>query len=266
MRPGKRIAFFAAAALLVSALMARVHPFGDAGLYRAEAARASLLEHAAIPPEVRELLVTKCADCHSMETRAPIYGRFAPISWLMERDIVEGRQRMNLSQWDSYTSDEQEAFAAEIVQQTKKREMPLFQYRMLHWNSRITESDAEVLSQWSHAPSLIPVHSPAEAGGDEGAVRGKALFERRCMGCHALDIDRAGPRLRTVYGRSAGAIEGFPYSAALRKAHVVWDDQTLERWLADPDVFLPGNDMDFLITRPEERKDLIAYLKQSSGK
>jgi cytochrome c len=69
-----------------------------------------------------------------------------------------------------------------------------------------------------------------------------------------------------VSGRSAGAIEGFPYSDVLRKAHVVWDDQTLERWLADPDAFLPGNDMDFLVTRPEERKDLIAYPKQSSGK
>jgi cytochrome c len=262
----RRVAFFAAAALLVSALMARVHPFGDAGLYRAEAAPAPLLEHAAIPQEVRELLVAKCADCHSMETRAPLYGRFAPVSWLMERDIVEGRKRMNLSRWDSYTPDEQEAFATEIVQRTKKREMPLIQYRMLHWGSRITESDAEVLSEWSYAPSLIPVHSPAKGGGEEGADRGKALFERRCTGCHALDIDRGGPRLRTVYGRPSGAIEGFPYSSALKKAQVVWDEQTLERWLADPDAFLPGNDMDFLVTRPEERKDLVAYLKQSAGK
>jgi cytochrome c len=201
-----------------------------------------------------------------METRAPLYGRFAPVSWLMERDIVEGRKRMDLSRWDSYTPDEQEAFAAEIVQQTKKREMPLIQYRMLHWDSRVTESDAEVLSEWSHAPSLIVVHSSSKMNGEEGGDRGKALFERRCTGCHALDIDRGGPRLRTVYGRSAGAIEGFPYSAALRKAHVVWDEQTLERWLADPDGFIPGNDMDFLVTRPEERRDLIAYLKQSAGK
>ena len=61
-------------------------------------------------------------------------------------------------------------------------------------------------------------------------------------------------------------IEGFPYSAALKNAHLVWDEQTLERWLTDPDAFVPGNDMDFLVTRPEERRDLIAYLKQSPGK
>jgi cytochrome c len=265
-RRARRVVLVAAFALSVSALIARVHPFGDAGLYRVETAQPQLLEHAAIPADVRRLLVAKCADCHSMETRAPLYGRFAPMSWLMERDIVEGRKRMNLSRWDSYTPGEQEAFATEIVQQTKKREMPLVQYRMIHWSSQITESDVEVLSEWSHAPSVIVVHSPAEAGGAQGAERGKALFDRRCTGCHALDIDRGGPRLRTVYGRPSGAIEGFPYSAALKKAHFVWDEQTLERWLADSDAFLPGNDMDFLVTRPEERKDLIAYLKQSADK
>ncbi len=266
MKLAQRVVFVAAPAILVSALMARVHPFGNAGINRAETAQPQFLELATIPPNVRKLLVTKCADCHSMETRAPLYGRFAPMSWLMERDIVEARKRMNLSRWESYTPEEREAFATEIVQQTRRREMPLFQYRMIHWRARITDSDVEALSQWAHAASINGVHAPAGAKVEENAVRGKALFERRCTGCHALDTDRSGPRLRTVYGRSSGAIEGFPYSAALKKAHVVWDENTLERWLADPDAFLPGNDMDFLVTRPEERKDLIAYLKEGAGK
>jgi cytochrome c len=115
--------------------------------------------------------------------------------------------------------------------------------------------------------ALMWTARPVAGAGDEGdATRGKDLFERRCTGCHALDTNRTGPKLRTVYGRTSGTVEGFPYSAALRKAQVVWDDRTLEGWLTDPDAFLPGNDMDFLVTRPEERKDLIAYLKQSSGK
>jgi cytochrome c len=261
-----RVVFFAAAAILVSALMARVHPFGDAGLNRAETAQPQYLELATIPPNVRKLLVTKCADCHSMETRAPLYGRFAPMSWLMERDIMKARKRMNFSRWESYSPDEREAFATEIVQQTRKREMPLFQYRMIHWRARITDVDVEALSQWAHTASSNGVTSPAGAEMEENAVRGKALFERRCTGCHALDTDRSGPRLRTVYGRTSGSIEGFPYSAELKKAHVVWDDQTLERWLADPDAFLPGNDMDFLVTRPEERSALIAYLRESAAK
>ncbi len=266
MKLAQRVVFVAAPAILVSALMARVHPFGNAGINRAETAQPQSLELATIPPNVRKLLVTKCADCHSMETRAPLYGRFAPMSWLMERDIMEARKRMNFSRWESYTPDEREAFATEIVQQARKREMPLFQYRMIHWGARITDVDVEALSQWAQAASSNGVHSPDVAEVEENAIRGKALFERRCTGCHALDTDRSGPRLRTVYGRTSGAIEGFPYSAALKKAHVVWDEQTLERWLADPDAFLPGNDMDFLVTRPEERRALIAYLRESAGK
>jgi len=59
---------------------------------------------------------------------------------------------------------------------------------------------------------------------------------------------------------------GFAYSAALKKAQVVWDDRSLDRWLADPDAFLPGNDMDFLVAKAQERADLIGYLRLVSGK
>ena len=44
-----------------------------------------------------------------------------------------------------------------------------------------------------------------------------------------------------------------------------WSEQSLEKWLADPDAFLPGNNMDFLVPKPQERKDLVAYFKQSAG-
>jgi cytochrome c len=46
----------------------------------------------------------------------------------------------------------------------------------------------------------------------------------------------------------------------------MWDEATLDKWLTDPDAFVPGNNMDFLISKPQERKDLIAYLRKSSGK
>ena len=68
-------------------------------------------------------------------TRTPFYGHFAPISWLLERDILEGRDHMNLSTWDTYSADQQETFKAKIVQETKSHEMPLPQYRIIHWNS-----------------------------------------------------------------------------------------------------------------------------------
>jgi cytochrome c len=76
----------------------------------------------------------------------------------------------------------------------------------------------------------------------------------------------AGPRLQGVYGRTSGTVDGFAYSAALKKAAIVWDETSLDKWLTDPDAFVPGNGMDFLVVKAQERQDLISYLKQSSGK
>jgi cytochrome c len=254
-----------ALAVAASFLLAHVHPFGDAGLYGTKAAQATIPEQASIPPEARAILTTKCADCHSSQTRAPIYGHFAPISWLMERDIVEGRKHMNLSQWNSYSADQQQTFAAKIVQETKSHDMPLLQYQMIHWDTRITDSDVRVFSEWAHGSST-PADSTMQATVDGDPARGAALFEKRCTGCHSLTTNRKGPILHGVYGRITGSVSAFPYSAALKDAHVEWNDQSLDKWLADPDAFLPGNNMDFLVARPQERKDLIAYFKQSAGK
>lgn len=103
----------------------------------------------------------------------------------------------------------------------------------------------------------------ATVSGD--ADRGKAVFEKRCIGCHALDQDREGPRLGGVYGRVSGTVSGFAYSDGLKKAHLVWTEKTLDQWLTDPDTLVPDNNMDFHVPRADERRDLIAFLRKSSG-
>jgi len=261
-----RIAATAAFALAASLLLARVHPFGDAGLYGANPSRPPNLEHASIPPQVRDILVAKCADCHSAQTRSPFYGHFAPISWLMERDIVNARRTMNLSQWDTYSADQQQTFEAKIVQETKSHEMPLIQYRTIHWSASITPSDIQALTQWAHNPATGAKDSTVLATSNGDPIRGETAFEKRCTGCHALTQNHEGPQLKGIYGRTSGAISGFPYSDALKKANITWNDQSLEKWLTDPDAFLPGNNMDFLVAKPQERADLIAYFKKSAGK
>lgn len=107
----------------------------------------------------------------------------------------------------------------------------------------------------THAAEIGPVQ-----------MRGKEVFEKRCTGCHALDQSREGPKLRGVYGRTSGDAAGFIYSPALAKARIVWDDASLERWLADPDVMVPGNNMEFQLRKPQERMEVIQYLKQLSAK
>jgi cytochrome c len=102
--------------------------------------------------------------------------------------------------------------------------------------------------------------SAADAG------RGQNAFEKRCTGCHAVDKIKVGPRLRGVYGRQAGKDPEFIYSDAVKGASVTWEESTLDRWLSDTESVIPGNDMSFRLDNADERGDIIAYLRQLSGK
>lgn len=266
MRSVRNALIFGSFAVVSSLALARIHPFGDAGLYAAKGAGTPMMGNSQVPPDVRAILVEKCADCHSSQTRAPIYGRFAPVSWLMERDITRGRRAMNLSSWNSYPDDQQQTLAAKIAQETKTHEMPLLQYRMIHWNARVTNAEFRTLAQWAHASSGSSSTEPDQQYGEGDPVRGQDLFERRCTGCHSLTENHQGPRLQGVYGRKSGSVTGYAYSAPVKGSQVVWDEQSLEQWLTDPDAFLPGNNMDFLISRPQERRDIISYLKRLSSR
>ena len=258
------ILIFSAIAFAASLVLARIHPFGDAGLYAAKGSDAPIMNQSQVPADVRSMLIEKCADCHSNQPRVPFYGRVAPASWLIERDIVKAREAMNFSRWDGYQAVQQQTLVAKMVQQMKAREMPPVQYRMIHWSARITDADVRLFNLWAHGTQAA--QEGATAAGEGDPARGKALFEKRCTGCHALTQNREGPQLRGVYGRTSGTAPGFAYSAALKKARIVWDEKSLEKWLTDPDAFITGNDMDFLVAKPQERQDLISYLRQASGK
>ena len=106
---------------------------------------------------------------------------------------------------------------------------------------------------------------PMPAGAAD-ADRGKAIFEKRCTGCHALDIDKEGPRLSGVFGRAAGSVPTFAYSDAVKKSGVSWDAASLDKWLTDPDAFIPDSNMAFRVVDADERSAIIAYLKQIQAK
>ncbi len=93
------------------------------------------------------------------------------------------------------------------------------------------------------------------------AERGREIYDRRCSGCHALDRDDEGPRLRSVFGRQAGSVPGFKYSAALKASKLVWDQASLDRWLADPDDLVPGNSMAYHVSDAEQRSAILEYLR-----
>ncbi|HMN70630.1 MAG TPA: c-type cytochrome [Rhodoblastus sp.] len=99
----------------------------------------------------------------------------------------------------------------------------------------------------------------ANAQGD--AARGEQIY-RSCQDCHSLDVNEVGPKHRGVFGRKAGAVPDYNYSAALRKSDVIWNEETLDQWLTNPQKLIPGAKMFFRLTKPDDRADLIEYLKE----
>jgi len=120
-----------------------------------------------------------------------------------------------------------------------------------------------VACAWCIAVATVPVSlaSPPASAAVGDAVHGAIVYQV-CTGCHSLDEDDVGPRHRGVVGRAAGAIQGYPYSPALKSSRLVWTPQTLDRWLQNPQTLVPGTKMFFALTNARDRADVIAYLEE----
>ncbi len=107
-------------------------------------------------------------------------------------------------------------------------------------------------------------HSAAAEG---DVAKGEKLF-KRCAACHSLEAGKkkVGPSLAGVFGRTAGTLEGFKYSKAMIASEVVWDEETIDQYLEKPKAFIPKNKMAFPgFKKPEQRADVIAYLKEATA-
>lgn len=120
--------------------------------------------------------------------------------------------------------------------------------------------------RWTRAQGLVAgvalaLSGSAWAAGQGGdAVRGAQLYEARCGGCHSVDADRVGPRHAGVWMRRAGSVPGFAYSPALLASGIVWNAQTLDRWLTDPQALVPGQRMNYRVPDATDRSGVIAFL------
>jgi len=102
---------------------------------------------------------------------------------------------------------------------------------------------------------LAPI---AHAQGD--AAAGKLLYAARCAACHSIEYNGVGPTHKNLIGRRAGTAQSYTYSSALKSSSVVWSEDTLSRWLADPEKFIPGQKMFVSVPDAKERADIVAYL------
>ena len=95
-------------------------------------------------------------------------------------------------------------------------------------------------------------------------TRGETIYHK-CQGCHSIDRNRVGPKHLGLFGRHAGSLPDFDYSAAMKNSGIVWNEQTLDAFLSDPRGLVPGTKMTYAgIKNAQDRADLIAYLKEAT--
>nr|WP_156908853.1 c-type cytochrome [Bradyrhizobium murdochi] len=94
---------------------------------------------------------------------------------------------------------------------------------------------------------------------------GATLFKQQCATCHTTNLSdavRQGPSLFGIVGKSAGKADGFRYSTGFAKADFVWDEASLDAYLANPQATIPGSIMAYRQPKAETRAAIIAYLKE----
>ena len=94
-------------------------------------------------------------------------------------------------------------------------------------------------------------------------VKGRKVF-KKCVACHSLQEgkNKMGPPLNNLLGRKAGSVDGYKYSKAMKNSGVVWDEESLDKFITKPRKFIPKTKMSFRgIKKKSLRDDLISFLK-----
>lgn len=115
------------------------------------------------------------------------------------------------------------------------------------------------------ALAALPLAQPAFA--QAVPPDGLAVYQSRCVSCHGSASTPAsvGPPLTGIFGQPAAGTPGYVYSSAMRKAQLVWDADTLDRFLTAPAKVVPGTKMPLALPRAAERTAVITYLKQQKS-
>jgi hypothetical protein len=108
------------------------------------------------PPDVKALLRRACYDCHSNETRWRWYAYVAPVSWLLYRDVADGRRHMNFSEWDKVPVDKRQKREAACGREVASGDMPLWFYLPLHPAAKLSPADKALVQKWASDTASAP--------------------------------------------------------------------------------------------------------------
>ncbi len=127
--------------------LSTIHPFGDP---RTGAPReATILEGTGVPEQVRTVLEAKCGDCHSQNTHYPLYSHFAPLTWMIDNDVREGRSKLDLSRWQFYNVEDRINALTKMASEVHAGQMPPRAYVWLHLHARLSPEERQLIYDWA---------------------------------------------------------------------------------------------------------------------
>jgi hypothetical protein len=110
-----------------------------------------ITRQANLPSDVEKIMKRSCYDCHSNQTVWPWYSNIAPVSWLVEKDVREGRKDMNFSTWGKLSDNKKSKLLSEICDLISENEMPLPVYLIMHSEAKLSDEDKKKLCDWASA-------------------------------------------------------------------------------------------------------------------
>lgn len=101
-----------------------------------------------VPENVLSIFKKSCYDCHSNETEYPWYAYVAPVSFLVAKDVNNGRRNINFSEWDKYSDKERTKIFEEIIEEIEDGEMPPGKYLLFHPDAEVSTSQLNILKKF----------------------------------------------------------------------------------------------------------------------
>jgi hypothetical protein len=101
-----------------------------------------------MPAELHSMLMKKCYDCHSNNTRYPWYFNVQPIGWWLAAHVHEGKEHLDFSAFKNYTPSRAAHKLEELGEVTEERSMPIKAYTMFHEGTELTDADEKAIMTW----------------------------------------------------------------------------------------------------------------------
>jgi hypothetical protein len=144
----KKIKWILTLVVVAAAIAFFIHPFGTV---KAANSPRPLFAGAQFEAPIANVMQRSCVSCHSEQTAWPWYSYIPPASWMVEKDVRDGRDHFNMSRWDDYSGEKRIEILSEISVMVRNKQMPLPRYTLLHAEAKLNDADVSLIDKWSHA-------------------------------------------------------------------------------------------------------------------